>query len=136
MSEEKTPGWRSLFGIKPKEENPLPVIPAATTPPFSATPEQMTHLAQAVADLEDRFSALETSLLSTVNDSGETRKAVDELKTAVTEISEQFKRQEVKDLFTKLPDLMQKFSKLDEVITALPTGGPATQQENKTFTIV
>lgn len=133
MSEAKTTSWRSLFGIKPKEETPPATAPTA---PFSASSEQMTQLAQAVADLEDRFSTLETSLQTAVGDSSETRKAVDDLKTVVADISEQFTRQEVKDLFTKLPELMQKFSKLDEVITALPTGGPATQPQKRTFTIV
>ncbi|NDL64824.1 GPO family capsid scaffolding protein [Acerihabitans arboris] len=137
MSDETKPNWRSLFGLKPKEEPATVVIPpAASEKPFSATPDQLTQLAQAVADLEDRFSIVESSLLETVGASNDAKKAVAEVRTAVDEINAQFRRPEAKELFEKLPDLMQKFAKLDEVITKLPSGAPATAPENIKLTIV
>ncbi|MHC5175217.1 GPO family capsid scaffolding protein [Serratia rhizosphaerae] len=107
MSGNKKKGWRSMFSIAEDE--------AVTDAPEDG--DKLQALAQAVADLETRLSALESK-------ADETAEAVEDVQGDVETVKEVVDTQEFKTLRDNISGIVKNFSKLDKKITQLPNRNP------------
>ncbi|MGP1150217.1 GPO family capsid scaffolding protein [Serratia sp. CY49633] len=107
MSGNKKKGWRSMFSIE--EEPQQPEIPADG--------DKLQALAEALADIETRLSALEGKAAETAN-------AVEEVQEDVDTVKEVVDTQEFKTLRDNIGGIVKNFSKLDKRVTQLPSRNP------------
>ncbi|HID9280747.1 TPA: GPO family capsid scaffolding protein [Serratia marcescens] len=105
MSGNKKKGWRSMFSI----EEELPETPAEG--------DKLQALAEALADIETRLSALEGK-------AEETATAVEEVQEDVDTVKEVVDTQEFKTLRDNIGGIVKNFSKLDKRVTQLPNRNP------------
>ncbi|HAT3712319.1 TPA: phage capsid protein [Serratia marcescens] len=126
MSDEKKPLWQSIFGAKPQE--PATPPPAAQQDNKEFT-EAMKGMAQAVVDLEQKYNALSGDKEKIA----QLEKTVGDIKEQITEITQLFNtekaKEQVKELFTALPDLLPKFKKLDETFSKVPDPNPGEKDK-------
>ncbi|OCQ52332.1 Phage capsid scaffolding protein (GPO) serine peptidase [Photorhabdus australis subsp. thailandensis] len=100
-------GWKSFFNIEEPEE----------TEPAPSSDDALQALAQAVADLEARITALEGKQELTEQEVADVQEDVETMKAVVD--TEAFAR-----LRDSLPDILKKFNKLDGIATRLPSRNP------------
>ncbi|OCA54635.1 GPO family capsid scaffolding protein [Photorhabdus namnaonensis] len=100
-------GWKSFFNIEEPEE----------TEPAPSSDDALQALAQAVADLEARITALEGKQELTEQEVADVQEDVETMKAVVD--TEAFAR-----LRDSLPDILKKFNKLDGIATRLPSCNP------------
>ncbi|HFY9846521.1 TPA: GPO family capsid scaffolding protein [Serratia marcescens] len=107
MSGNKKKGWRSMFSIEEEPQQP-------------ETPEdgdKLQALAEALAEIETRLSALEGK-------AAETATAVEEVQEDVDTVKEVVDTQEFKTLRDNIAGIVKNFSKLDKRVTQLPSRNP------------
>ncbi|WP_440491514.1 GPO family capsid scaffolding protein [Serratia nevei] len=107
MSGNKKKGWRSMFSIE--EEPQQPEIPEDG--------DKLQALAEALAEIETRLSALEGK-------AAETATAVEEVQEDVDTVKEVVDTQEFKTLRDNIGGIVKNFSKLDKRVTQLPSRNP------------
>lgn len=107
MSGNKKKGWRSMFSIE--EEPQQPEIPEDG--------DKLQALAEALAEIETRLSALEGKAT-------ETATAVEEVQEDVDTVKEVVDTQEFKTLRDNIGGIVKNFSKLDKRVTQLPSRNP------------
>lgn len=107
MSGNKKKGWRSMFSIE--EEPQQPEIPEDG--------DKLQALAEALAEIETRLSALEGK-------TAETATAVEEVQEDVDTVKEVVDTQEFKTLRDNIGGIVKNFSKLDKRVTQLPSRNP------------
>lgn len=100
--------WRSIFGIQ-EEDAP------ETTP--DVPDDKLQALAEAVANLESRVSALETK-------TDETDSTVEDIQGDFNIVKGVVDTEEFARLRDNLPSIVKNFSKLDAKATKLPVGNP------------
>lgn len=125
MSTDKKPSWRSLFNIQEPEKPEATKITGEDS-------EKLSAMALGLSELEDKFSALEKKY-SSLNELTQT---IDEIKKQTKEFGELVNSDKFKKLAEELPTVLDKFSKLDAVITKLPDGAPGKTTETKDYVIV
>ncbi|WP_241169251.1 GPO family capsid scaffolding protein [Serratia marcescens] len=129
MSEEKKPLWQSLFGAKQPEPAPEPAPVADRQGDNKEFTEAMKGMAQAVVDLQQKYNALSGDKEKIT----QLEKTVGDIKEQITEITQLFNtekaKEQVKELFTALPDLLPKFKKLDETFSKLPDPNPGEKEK-------
>lgn len=107
MSGNKKKGWRSMFSIE--EEPQQPEMPEDG--------DKLQALAEALAEIETRLSALEGKAAETAN-------AVEEVQEDVDTVKEVVDTQEFKTLRDNIGGIVKNFRKLDEHTTQLPNKNP------------
>lgn len=105
MSGNKKKGWRSMFSI----EEELPENPAEG--------DKLQALAEALADIETRLSALEGK-------AAETASAVEEVQEDMDTVKGVVDTKEFKTLHDNIGGIVKNFRKLDEHTTQLPNKNP------------
>ncbi|EPY0565960.1 GPO family capsid scaffolding protein [Proteus mirabilis] len=127
FKEEKMPKgkgknvFRSIFGI---EE---PNVDDASEE--TGDKDAMQVLAEALSELEIRVTAIETQLTSTTEKVEDVEEDVEVIKDAVD-------TPEFKKLKDNLSDIISKFSKLDDVVTRIPSKNPRGSKEQRFTNLV
>ena len=117
----KGKGWRSFFNIDEPSVDDTPEETGAT--------DAMQALAEALSALEIRVTAIETQLTSTTEKVEDVEEDVEVIKDAVD-------TPEFKKLKDNLSDIISKFSKLDDVVTRIPSKNPRGSKEQRFTNLV
>lgn len=117
----KGKGWRSFFNIDEPSVDDTPEETGAT--------DAMQALAEALSALEIRVTAIETQLTSTTEKVEDVEEDVEVIKDAVD-------TPEFKKLKDNLSDIIGKFSKLDDVVTRIPSKNPRGSKEQRFTNLV
>lgn len=97
--------------------------------------EKLTALASAIAEFDVRLTALEETKADVI-DVETLEKTVTEVELTVTEVQEVVDSADFKSLRANIKTIVGNFSKLDQVVTQLPSGVPPTTGNTTNFNLV